>query len=1380
MAKSHHILILEDNAADAELIQFELQEAGISFTATLVTTPEDYRRNLQESPPDLILSDYDLPRYNGALALAEARMRCPDTPFILVTGAVSEDRAIEILTQGAKDYVLKTRLQQRLAPAVRRALAEATEQKALKEAEMELREIHAGLERQVAERTAALEQQIEHSRSVEATLLKYNERLEILSYTASQLLVSDKPQQLVEELCRKVMTFLDCQAFFNFLVDESARRLNLNAYAGIPPQKAREIEWLDFGVAVCGCVARDGLRIIAENIPETPDIRTDLIKSFGIKAYACHPLMHQQQVIGTLSFGTRTRTTFSMDDLAMMKAVADQVAIAMSRVRMENMLRQISERFEMAQRAAQVGTWDWNIVTGHIEWSAEMFNIFHLDPQKNKPSFELWKSVIHPEDVNIAGLRIDEALKKKSVLNSDYRIISPDGQTHWINAVGEGKYNDQNQAIRMLGICMDITNRKQAEEALHESKERYRSLVDSSPEAVIVHHDGQFLYANPAALQLYGAESLNQLQQKTVLELIPEDERSAIASRMKGGKDGNRLSRQETKLMRLDGQVIPVESVGGGITYNGKPAVQVMIRDITERKNREKEREKNSRTLRALSKSNQAMMRAVDEYQYTEEVCKIIVEDCGHAMVWVGYAENNEGKTVRPVAYHGFEEGYIDTLKITWADTDRGRGPTGTAIRTGKPAKCRNMHTDPLFKPWAQEATQNGYGSSLVLPLLTGEKAFGALNVYSKELDAFAEDEEKLLAELANDLSYGITTIRWRDALRKSEDRFHAIATHTPDHILMQDHNLRYELVINPQLGLTETDMLGKTDDDLLERGDAERLTTIKRHVLETGDAVSLESSILNLKGEPEYFDGAFVPMLDPTGRTEGIIGYFRNVTERKRIEQALQESEAKFEYLVKHAPAAIYETDIQGTKFLSVNDFMCDVLGYSREELLALKPADLLSEESKILFQERIHKNIMGGKIAETIEYKIKRKDGRWIDASIHVGTITYTDEKSPRVAVIAHDVTERKRTEEAILRAKEEWERTFDTVPDMIAILDEQHRIVRVNKAMAKHLNVLPQNCIGMLCHQVVHGLPAPPVYCPHSMTCLDGDQHVAEFHESYLGGDFLVSTSPLCDAAGNLVGSVHVARDITERKLVEDQLAKQAVELQERTTQLEELNRELESFSYSVSHDLRAPLRAIDGFSRKLEREYADKIDEKGAGTINYIRSSAKLMGVLIDNLLAFSRVQKTGMNMATIDMGKLVKEVIKEIREANKERKLRFKVAPIMPGYGDLNLIRQVLFNLFENAVKFTRNKRQSVIEMNSYMEDDKVVYCIKDNGAGFDMEYYNKLFGVFQRLHSHEQYEGTGVGLAIVQRIIQRHGGKVWAEGKVDGGATFYFTLPQKL
>ena len=250
-----------------------------------------------------------------------------------------------------------------------------------------------------------------------------------------------------------------------------------------------------------------------------------------------------------------------------------------------------------------------------------------------------------------------------------------------------------------------------------------------------------------------------------------------------------------------------------------------------------------------------------------------------------------------------------------------------------------------------------------------------------------------------------------------------------------------------------------------------------------------------------------------------------------------------------------------------------------------------------------------------------------------------------------------------------------------------------------------------------------------------------------------------------------------DITEHKLAEDLLATQAAQLQEQTAQLRESYKELESFSYSVSHDLKAPLRAIDGFSRKLLQEYGAKLDEEAMRIIGVIRRNTKTMGFLINDLLSFSRVQKTGLSISEIDMDSLSKEVWADISAAHKERELEFKIAGILPGFGDRDLIRQVLFNLISNAVKFSKNRNKGIIEISSYKDTDKNVYCLKDNGIGFDMAYYDKLFGVFQRLHSADEYEGTGIGLALVKRIINRHGGRVWAEGKVDEGAMFCFSLP---
>jgi signal transduction histidine kinase len=232
-----------------------------------------------------------------------------------------------------------------------------------------------------------------------------------------------------------------------------------------------------------------------------------------------------------------------------------------------------------------------------------------------------------------------------------------------------------------------------------------------------------------------------------------------------------------------------------------------------------------------------------------------------------------------------------------------------------------------------------------------------------------------------------------------------------------------------------------------------------------------------------------------------------------------------------------------------------------------------------------------------------------------------------------------------------------------------------------------------------------------------------------------------------------------------------------VQEHTVQLEAANKELEAFSYSVSHDLRAPLRAIDGFSRALLEDYTDKLDEEGKRYLNIIESNTQKMGQLIDDLLLFSRLGRQELRASGIDMGKLAKTVSEELKLAVPERKLAFNINTLIPAQGDQAMIRQVFFNLLSNAVKFTRPKEKALIEVDGRIEGNENVYTVKDNGVGFDMQYVGKLFGVFQRLHSASEFEGTGVGLAIVQRIIHRHGGRVWAEGTVNEGSTFHFTLP---
>ncbi len=349
-------------------------------------------------------------------------------------------------------------------------------------------------------------------------------------------------------------------------------------------------------------------------------------------------------------------------------------------------------------------------------------------------------------------------------------------------AAGAEELEAMNEELRTAEeeLRSQIEEQKRVEEALRVSEERYRGLFDSMNEGFALHEiicnnhgvpvDYRFLEINDAFERLTGLERADVIG-RTVLDVLPDNDPHWVEAYGRVALTGEpvRFENHSTPLGKWY-EVYAFSPVRGQFA--------VVFTDVTGRKRREQELSRLNRTLAAHNRSSHVMMRATTEQEYLDEACRIIIEDCGHAMVWIGYAENDEYKSVRPVAYSGFEEGYLETLGITWADTERGRGPTGTAIRTGEPSMCRNMLNDPKFKPWRAEAVKRGYASSVVLPLMADGRAFGAITIYSRDPDPFTEDEVALLSDLADDLAYGITALRLRDertlaenALRESEQR---------------------------------------------------------------------------------------------------------------------------------------------------------------------------------------------------------------------------------------------------------------------------------------------------------------------------------------------------------------------------------------------------------------------------------------------------------------------------------------------------------------------------------------------------------------------------------------------------------------------------------
>jgi PAS domain S-box-containing protein len=317
----------------------------------------------------------------------------------------------------------------------------------------------------------------------EETLLKSEERFRLLAETASRLLAADKPQEVVNDLCRKVMTHLNCEAFFNFLVDEQAGRLHLNACAGVPRKEARKIEWLDYGTAVCGCVAQGGERIVVEDIPNAHDSRTDLVASYGIQAYACHPLVAQGRVLGTLSFGAKTRTRFNEDDLSLMKMVADQVAVAMDRIHSQEALAGSEQELRLALDGGGMGRWEWDLKSGTSRWCERTYKLLGLEPGDGAET-RTFLDVVHSQDRPILRQHIKQAALDGPDFQAEFRVARSDGPTSWLTLRGKVIRDSPGRAVRMMGVIYDIAHRKQLEADLRQLNERLEQQVEQRTDAL--------------------------------------------------------------------------------------------------------------------------------------------------------------------------------------------------------------------------------------------------------------------------------------------------------------------------------------------------------------------------------------------------------------------------------------------------------------------------------------------------------------------------------------------------------------------------------------------------------------------------------------------------------------------------------------------------------------------------------------------------------------------------------------------------------------------------------------------------------------------------------------------------------------------------------
>ena len=993
------------------------------------------------------------------------------------------------------------------------------------------------------------------------------------------------------------------------------------------------------------------------------------------------------------------------------------------RKRAEEDVQQQAQLLDLSYDA--IFTWDLDGAIQYWNEGAERLYGYSRDEAVGRVSHELL-GTRHP--ISWAELKTD--LVRDGVWSGELSQLTKAGSKIVVESRHQLLHRDGRLIV--LETCRDITERRRAEDELHQEHERFHTTLTSIGDGVIsTDAAGRITFMNPVAEALTGWSLREAFDRPTteVFNIINEQTRRTVENPVaRVLKEGMVVGlANHTILVRKDGTEVPIDDSGAPIRdANGQIlGVVLVFRDISERKKSEA----------ALQETFQHLKASVSNLHGSI----VLMGESGIVMANQAYCD-----------YFGLQDSPDDLIGLTPQEIQ-------------KKIKNAYLHPDEQL---------------------------------SRIQEIIEEDKPVIGEEIA--MKGGRTCLRDYIPIGKDGKTYGHLWDHTDITGQKKAEAEMARLASFPLLNpnpIIEVDLAGiihfcnpaaeRLFPGLCQGEKGHPLLADLKEFVSSFRGMGLEQNTRDVNFNDRWYQQA----INVVEKTEHIRIYISDITERKKAEEGLLAAKDQLELRVRERTeelrsAWLYARNLievgldpmvtisREGKITDVNHATELITGVARDRLVGSDFFDYFTEPDSA--RKGYRKVLADGQIRD-YPLTIRATSGSMIDVLYNATVYRDAEGKVQGVLAAARDITERKKAED---RVKDERQRLYDvleTMPAMICLLTPDYHVAFANRAFREKFG----ESGGRHCYEYCFGFAEPCNFCESYKVLETGKPHHWEVTAPDGGSVIDAYDFPFTDVDGSpLILEMDI--DITEQKQMQKMLGEINETLEqrvaERTEQLKEANKELERFSYTVSHDLQAPLRAIKGFSQMIQK------DEAGTGAetkrkLVVIQENAERMQQLIDDLLALSRVGRQGVSLQTIEMNTLVKDVWEELKAAYHEKPLALKMKDLRPAYGDQTLIRQVLANLLTNAIKFSANRKRIEVEVGSNQKNGDNVYYVKDKGAGFDMKYYDKLFGVFQRLHNSSEFQGTGIGLSIVQRIVHLHGGKVWAEGKVDEGATFYFLLP---